>query len=207
MVESLCDIGRECKVTSFRCLGGKGLKSSVIHEDLVKAANELSQRLTSAGVPHLIAGGLAVNVHGYERTTRDIDLVVEKKSLPEIRRLIGHVGAQGLPNRKGGHSVYRSIVVDLLYPNRGERALEDALRRPLLVGPVPVADVGPLVYLKLLSSRIKDRADLVELFKRVDFGYDAARRFVQDHAPELLRKLAAVRAEAMKESLEAARWT
>lgn len=44
--------------------------------------------LNEAGVRYLVAGGLAVNAHGYGRATFDIDLVVELA--PEsVRRLFG----------------------------------------------------------------------------------------------------------------------
>lgn len=37
----------------------------------------LFRALSSAGVRFLVAGGLAVNAHGYMRITRDVDLVIQ----------------------------------------------------------------------------------------------------------------------------------
>lgn len=37
----------------------------------------LVRALDRAGVRHLVAGGLAVNAHGYLRFTRDVDLVLQ----------------------------------------------------------------------------------------------------------------------------------
>ena len=35
------------------------------------------ETLDRAGVRYLIAGGVAVNIHGYQRMTADLDLVVQ----------------------------------------------------------------------------------------------------------------------------------
>ncbi len=42
----------------------------------VRSIEALVQALNSADVRYLIVGGLAVNAHGYERLTRDVDLVI-----------------------------------------------------------------------------------------------------------------------------------
>jgi hypothetical protein len=42
----------------------------------LRALEEVAQTLHDAGVRYLVAGGLAVNAHGYLRLTADIDLVI-----------------------------------------------------------------------------------------------------------------------------------
>lgn len=42
-------------------------------ESIVRALND-------AGVRYLIAGGLAVNAHGYLRFTKDVDFVIQLRS-------------------------------------------------------------------------------------------------------------------------------
>ena len=37
----------------------------------------IAAELNAAGVRYLVAGGLAVNAHGYVRLTQDVDLVVQ----------------------------------------------------------------------------------------------------------------------------------
>lgn len=56
-------------------------------ETIVKALND-------AGVKYLIVGGLAVNVHGYERLTVDLDLVIGLES-ENIKRALNALLAIG----------------------------------------------------------------------------------------------------------------
>jgi len=42
----------------------------------VRSIEAIARALNDAGVQYLIVGGLAVNAHGYERLTRDVDLVI-----------------------------------------------------------------------------------------------------------------------------------
>ena len=42
----------------------------------VRSIESIVGALTEAGVRYLVVGGLAVNAHGYERLTRDVDLVI-----------------------------------------------------------------------------------------------------------------------------------
>ena len=42
----------------------------------IRSIEAIIRALNSERVQYLIVGGLAVNAHGYERTTRDIDLVI-----------------------------------------------------------------------------------------------------------------------------------
>src|SRR5947209_18796981 len=43
---------------------------------VAQAAHAVSGLLSDHGIPNLIAGGLAVQLHGYPRTTVDVDIVV-----------------------------------------------------------------------------------------------------------------------------------
>jgi hypothetical protein len=43
---------------------------------LLDSARAAVTTLTDHGIPHLIVGGLAVQEHGYERVTIDVDIVV-----------------------------------------------------------------------------------------------------------------------------------
>src|SRR5258706_16030729 len=43
---------------------------------VAQAAQVVSSLLADHGIPNLIAGGLAVQLHGYPRTTVDVDIIV-----------------------------------------------------------------------------------------------------------------------------------
>ncbi|CAN0360057.1 unnamed protein product [Ectocarpus sp. 4 AP-2014] len=47
------------------------------NETLWEAAQKTHAVLAAAGVPHAILGGVAVCLHGYQRNTADVDLVIQ----------------------------------------------------------------------------------------------------------------------------------
>jgi hypothetical protein len=53
----------------------------------LRSVEILIQALNDARVEYLIVGGLAVNAHGYERLTNDVDLVISLKPANIIRGL------------------------------------------------------------------------------------------------------------------------
>ena len=61
------------------------------HRDPVhQAMRRLVQRLKKAGIPYAIAGGMAVNAHGAERTTGDVDVLLTADGLERFREeLVG----------------------------------------------------------------------------------------------------------------------
>src|SRR5258708_18040380 len=48
----------------------------VVAPEILAAVVVASSHLRDAGVPHALAGGLAVGAHGYPRTTDDVDFLV-----------------------------------------------------------------------------------------------------------------------------------
>src|SRR4029079_13946135 len=48
----------------------------VVAPEVLHAADVASRMLREGGVPHALAGGLAVGAHGYPRTTDDVDFLV-----------------------------------------------------------------------------------------------------------------------------------
>jgi predicted nucleotidyltransferase len=53
----------------------------------VRSVEAIVGALNAAGVEYLIVGGLAVNAHGYQRLTQDVDLVIRLTPLNVIRSL------------------------------------------------------------------------------------------------------------------------
>lgn len=155
------------------------LLEDVVAPRVLAAMRSASRALASLGVRHAVAGGLAVGAHGYPRNTSDVDLLVGDEAFER------HAG--GLVTLKSGVPIQiDGVSVDLLSTSGSDAFLEHSLAQPV-PGEVPVVPAGTLVYLKLKSPRLKDRADVVELVKA---GLDVAgaRKYLERHAPALLAR-------------------
>ena len=133
-------------------------------------------------VPHLVVGGLAVQEHGYERVTIDVDLVV-----PDVAEAVEYLTSDlagpfkrlaedRVEDRRNG------VKVDLLPAGY---VLKDGCKvpfpHPREVSDLPqIATVEQLVSLKLDSftgsplKRLKDKADVTELIQRAPLPRDLA---------------------------------
>src|SRR5512146_1616649 len=60
---------------------------------VLETARKVSRLLTEGGVPGAIIGGIAVFLHGYARTTRDVD-VLAPGNLAAFGRLLEQAGAK-----------------------------------------------------------------------------------------------------------------
>lgn len=151
----------------------------VVAEEVLDAMRAAAARLSDLGVRHWVVGGLAVGAHGYPRGTKDVDFLVGDEAFE--RHAGGLVTMKpGLPIQAGG------VLVDHLSANEGEDFLTADLPAPgvaLEVAPLPV-----LLYLKLRSARLKDRADVVELIK-AGVELEETRTWIGEHAPELVEAL------------------
>ena len=54
----------------------------------------ITKALNTAGVRYLVAGGMAVNAHGYVRLTQDVDLVIQLESR-NVRSALDALGSLG----------------------------------------------------------------------------------------------------------------
>lgn len=54
-------------------------------QSLLQTATECHTLLAAVDVPHVIIGGLAVCLHGYDRGSRDVDLLVRRGDWERIR--------------------------------------------------------------------------------------------------------------------------
>jgi hypothetical protein len=166
----------------------------VVAPEVLAAAEVASAMLREAGVPHALAGGLAVGAHGYPRTTEDVDFLVGDEAFEK------HAG--GLVTLKVPLIAVGNVRVDFLSIDeaRGEK---EPLRAVVEVAPrgdqVPIVPLPVLVYLKLKANRQKDIADLVELLKRGRIDVEEVGSYLARHAPTLVRKWEHVKQIAAEE--------
>jgi hypothetical protein len=62
------------------------------NESLWDVARESHELLAERGVPHAIAEGVAVCLHGYQRNTVDLDLITRREDAAEIRAALEAAG-------------------------------------------------------------------------------------------------------------------
>jgi hypothetical protein len=118
--------------------------------------------LNAAGVRYLVAGGVAVNAHGYQRLTQDLDLVLrlDRANVLTALRALGTLG-------------YRPLL-----PVSGEAFADDAQRRRWI-------QEKNLEVFSLVSDTFPDAT--IDLFATVpfDFGIEHGRAMVAELAPDV----------------------
>src|SRR5262249_21381458 len=58
-------------------------KKDPVHQTM----RRIVKRLEKAKIPYAVVGGMAVNAHGHQRTTGDVDLLLTPSSFAAFRRL------------------------------------------------------------------------------------------------------------------------
>jgi predicted nucleotidyltransferase len=146
----------------------------------LESHKNLLERLIKANVKFLIIGGYAVNYYGYNRTTGDLDIWIKpdnfnKKKLIHVLAEFGFSkdGLQIL-NRSNFEDVFvfhiweKPFRVDFLTHISGidfEKAF-DAKEMVLIQGlELPMIDFEHLVLSKMITNRLRDKADVEELQK------------------------------------------
>jgi hypothetical protein len=157
--------------------------------EVKKAARALASRLEEAGIPYAIAGAMALNAHGYERVTDDVDVLLTRDGLAELkRRFLGLGYTEQFAGSKGLRDAQHGVKIDVLlagdFPGDGKP-------KPIAFpDPAEVAERGEhfalvpierLIELKLASGmtaphRLKDLADILELIRARGLPRDLAQR-------------------------------
>jgi hypothetical protein len=89
----------------FEQMGRFFMGTSDVHQALARVTNKLEE----LGIPYAICGGMAVNAHGYQRTTTDVDLLLTP----------------------AGHARFKAAAVGLGWVDKfpGSRGVLDAVTR------------------------------------------------------------------------------
>jgi len=133
----------------------------------------LVRRLEKAGISYAVMGAMAVNAHGAERTTKDVDVLLTQEGLDRFRReFVGKTYDQVEGRQRRFRERQSGVTVDILvtghYPGRGPK------------GPFPfphpdeaseeiektrVVTLPQLIQLKLAARRYYDFGDVVFLIR------------------------------------------
>jgi hypothetical protein len=153
----------------------------------VKEQNEQESKFTKAlttlktlsrkeGIPLAIVGGLAAIHHGYERFTKDIDVVVRSGNLDILTRVAPHYGIKVIwKDPDGWHKLEcEGVAIDVVPEGRKPR--KDApcpIPGPEQLGirsGAGYAGIAGWMETKLGSFRVQDQADVVQVMKVTTLG-------------------------------------
>lgn len=131
----------------------------------------LLKRLQESGIAHAVVGGMAVNAHGHERMTRDVDVLLLPQGLAEFKRLFVPEYYRPVPGRDRRFiDCENQQTLDFLitggFPGSGKPgpiAYPDPEQVRQLIGDIYVADLVTIITLKLAARRYQDFADVVSL--------------------------------------------
>lgn len=144
----------------------------------------LVSRLRKARIPYAVMGGMAVNIHGYERTTKDVDVLLTPAGLERFRQTF--VGKQyaTVPGRARRFVEKQSGVdIDVLltgghpgFGKPGPLTFPSPARASEEIDKVRVISFAQLIQLKLAARRHTDFADVVNLIRVHDLDESFAKK-------------------------------
>ena len=148
------------------------VKGQEAHESkFARALATLNALSRKEGIPLAIVGGLAAIHHGYERFTKDIDVVVRSRNLDILVRVAPAYGIKVIWNDpEGWHKLQcEGVPVDVVPEGRKPRNdAPAAIPAPDQLGVregAAYAGLAGWMETKLGSYRVQDRADVVQVVK------------------------------------------
>jgi hypothetical protein len=129
----------------------------VVAQQVLNDARRVSSALTALGVPHALAGGLAVGLHGYPRATEDVDFLVGQEAFASTAPLLMFRKELAEVVRVGVIDLIAALPEDPLLANEVVQGADDL---------VPVIGIEVLMLMKLRAGRAQDLADIEALVAR-----------------------------------------
>ena len=137
----------------------------------------LAARLDEEGIPYLLVGGMALGLHGYERMTRDVDILLTPDGLAAFEeRCAGRGYVAKFPGaRRAFLDAETRVPVEILctgeFPGDGKPkpvAFPDPSAAGTVLDGIKVITLEKLIELKLASGltaphRLRDLADVQDL--------------------------------------------
>jgi hypothetical protein len=138
----------------------------------------IARRLNEIGIPYAVAGGMALNAHGYRRFTEDVDILVTKDDLNRIyQELEGRGYLRPFSRSKNLRDTELGVKIEFLveggFPGDGkpkEYAYPAPQNVAVEIEGIRFVRLSTLVELKLAAGmtghgRFKDLGDVQELIK------------------------------------------
>jgi hypothetical protein len=140
----------------------------------------LRRLLEAEGIPYIVIGAMAVNAHGFRRTTRDIDICMSRDDLERFRKTFVGRAFEPVPGRSRRFvDPETQVTVDILISGEiaGRRGKNRDVRFPHpsegeVREAVCTVSLARLIELKLVTWRYQDWGDVVNLIRH--FNLDEA---------------------------------
>ena len=163
-----------CAIASIDNLTG------CVPQTQIEGLRAVSEVFRTKGVSHVVVGGLAVGANGYLRNTNNLDFMVDDSAFL-YRDKIVYV-RNDLPIKYFGSQVNWISMSPSEKPIFGKFLLLPARDQ------VPIMPIEPLIAMKLIAGRHKDRTDIIELAK-VRSDLSSIVEFTATNIPHLLPML------------------
>lgn len=177
-----------------------------------RTMRKIAAKLEELKIPYAVVGGMALVMHGQERTTVDVDILVSPeglKSAHEALEGLGYVapfaGSKNLRDTETGVRI--EFLVSGNYPGDGKPkpvAFPDPSQVASVIDGIRVINLPKFIELKLASgltggaARLKDFADvvaLIEVLKISEAIAESLDDYVRPKFLELWRDLASRQAQ------------
>ena len=171
-------------------------------DSVFKTLRKIAGKLDSIGVPYAVAGGMALQAHGFRRLTVDVDILVTREGLSVLHAKLdglGYVppfsGSKNLRDAEFGVRV--EFLIAGQFPGDGNPkpvAFPDPAEVGVEIKGVRYLSLPKLVELKLASGmtggmhRLKDFADVIALIEALHLSAEFANElnpYVRDKYLEL----------------------
>ena len=138
----------------------------VIDEDSASQAVEIITKLAKENnIDWALVGGLAMNLYGSDRLTKDIDVIADKLLPMSEKQIVGRLKQGG--ERYNTETDEKIVTIDWIIRNDEFKPLfKEALKAAVKINDVPVLTPEWLVILKFIAGRFKDQEDAVFLLSR-----------------------------------------
>jgi hypothetical protein len=145
------------------------------HDDLVETMKKSAAALRDAGVPFVLAGGLASWAHGGPETDHDVDFLVRPADAERALQVLVDAGlrAERPPEPWLLKAYDGDVLVDLIFEPSGGPVTNDVIERAdeleLMAMPLRVATVEDVLVTKLLAldEQTLDYGSILEIARAV----------------------------------------
>lgn len=158
-----------------------------------RTLRNIARRLDEAGIDYAIAGGMCLFIHGVQRVTRDVDIIVTREALQQVHdALEGRGYVKPFEASKNLRDADTGVRIDFIisgqFPGEGTPG-PIAFPVPHTVSMVfdgaKYVDFIPFIELKLASGQASHRAQDLHDVQNLIIARSLSREFAEELHPSL----------------------